>query len=62
MDGTETYYEIIKLHAEQKAIIVSGFSETARVKEAQSLGAGAYVKKPYLFAKLGQAVKTELSA
>lgn len=62
IDGTETYKEIIKLHPGQKAIIVIGFSETARVREAQALGAGAYVKKPYLFAKLGQAVKTELSA
>jgi YesN/AraC family two-component response regulator len=30
----------------QKVIIVSGFSETERVKEAQRLGVGAYVKKP----------------
>jgi CheY-like chemotaxis protein len=62
MDGAQTYKEILKHHPGQKAIIVSGFSETARVKKAQSLGAGAYVKKPYLFASLGQAVRTELSA
>jgi signal transduction histidine kinase len=41
--------------------IVSGFSETKRVKEAQKLGAGSYVKKPYTLDKLGTAVKNGLS-
>jgi len=48
------------LNPKQKAIIVSGFSETERVKEAQKLGAGVYVRKPYLMEKLGRAVKAEL--
>jgi PAS domain S-box-containing protein len=61
IDGLETYKKILKLHPRQKAIIVSGFSETKRVKEAQKLGAGAYVKKPYTLDKLGTAVKNELS-
>lgn len=30
---------------------------TARVKDAQALGAGDYIKKPYTFEKLGFAVK-----
>ncbi|MBE9574093.1 MAG: PAS domain S-box protein [Proteobacteria bacterium] len=61
IDGLETYKRILKLHPGQKAIIVSGFSETKRVKEAQKLGAGSYVKKPYTLNKLGTAVKAELS-
>ena len=61
MDGLETYRRIIKIHPGQKAIIVSGFSETALVKEAQALGAGAYVKKPYLQEKIGVAVREELN-
>ncbi len=44
----------------QKAIIASGFSETDRIKEAQRLGAGAYIKKPFLLEKLGIAIKEEL--
>jgi CheY-like chemotaxis protein len=47
MDGLETYKKLIAIHPEQKAIIASGFSETDRVKKAQQLGAGKYVKKPY---------------
>jgi two-component system cell cycle sensor histidine kinase/response regulator CckA len=48
------------LRPHQKAVIASGFSETERVKEAQRLGAGAYVKKPYSLEKIGLAVRTEL--
>ncbi|HJX31547.1 MAG TPA: CHASE4 domain-containing protein [Thermodesulfobacteriota bacterium] len=60
IDGLETYKRILQLHPMQKAIIVSGFSETERVKEIKKLGAGAYVKKPYLLEKIGHAVKLEL--
>ena len=60
IDGLQTYRQILKLHPGQKAIIVSGFSETDRVKEAHKLGAGQYVRKPYALKKLGLAVRTEL--
>lgn len=61
IDGLETYKKIIKLHPGQKAVIASGYSETDRVKEAQKLGAGKYIKKPYIFEKIAVAVKDELS-
>jgi signal transduction histidine kinase/ActR/RegA family two-component response regulator len=60
MDGLETYKKILRFHPNQKAVIASGFSESARVKEAQNMGAGAYVKKPYSYEKIGLAVKGEL--
>ena len=60
IDGLETYKQIISMHPNQKAIIASGFSETERVKKAQRLGAGKYVKKPYTIEKIGLAVKSEL--
>jgi len=60
MDGLETYRQILQLHPGQKAIIASGFSETDQVKEAQRLGAGAYIKKPYKIEKIGTAVRAEL--
>jgi len=61
IDGRETYKRILERYPEQKAIIISGFSETIRVKEAQRLGAGKYLKKPYTLEQLGSAVKAELS-
>ena len=60
MDGLATYREVLEIRPGQKAIIGSGFSETDRVKEVQRLGAGAYLKKPFLLEKLGMAVKEEL--
>lgn len=59
-DGLDTYREIIKLHPEQKAVIISGFSATERVSKAQRLGAGSYIKKPYTLKVLGEAVRKEL--
>jgi CheY-like chemotaxis protein len=61
MDGLESYKRILELHPTQKAIIASGFSETDRVKEAQRLGAGPYIKKPYTLEKIGMAVREELN-
>ena len=60
IDGLDAYKRILESHPNQKALIVSGFSETDRVREAQRLGAGAYVKNPYLLEKVGLAVRTEL--
>ncbi len=60
IDGLETYRRIIAFNPGQKAIIASGFSETDRVREAQRIGAGTYVKKPYTLQKIGLAVKSEL--
>jgi CheY-like chemotaxis protein len=60
MDGLDTYAKILEINVHQRAIIVSGFSETERVSIAQELGAGTYVKKPYVLEKLGLAVRKEL--
>ena len=60
IDGFSTYKKVLELHPNQKAIIASGFSETCRVKNAQKLGVGEYLKKPYKINELGLAVKQEL--
>ena len=61
INGRETYERIIKIHPNQKAIIVSGFAETADVKKIQKLGAGKYIRKPLTLDKLGPIVKEELA-
>lgn len=60
IDGLTTYQKVLEINPRQKAILVSGFSETDRVREAQKLGAGAYVKKPYIMEKIGLALREEL--
>ena len=61
IDGLDTYKKILDIHPGQKAIIASGFSETGRVKEAQRLGAGAYLQKPYTLQKIGVAIRNDLA-
>jgi CheY-like chemotaxis protein len=60
IDGLETYRRILEINPGQKAIIASGFSETDRVKRAQDLGAGTYIKKPYTMENLASAIRYEL--
>ncbi len=60
IDGMETYRRITEINPVQKAIIVSGFSETDRVRKTQEMGAGIFVRKPYVMEKIGLAVRNEL--
>jgi len=60
LDGLETYKRILEINPGQKAIIATGFAETIRVKSTMSLGAGAYIKKPYTLVTLAKAVRAEL--
>lgn len=60
IDGCETYRRIVAGHPGQRAVIASGFSESERVREAQRLGAGAYLRKPYSLERIARAVRAEL--
>ncbi len=62
MDGLDTYRKILEIRPGQKAIIVSGFAESERVREALRLGAGSYIRKPYSLEKLGMALRSELDS
>lgn len=59
-DGMETYRCILDIHPRQKAVIVSGFSENERVRQTLDMGAGAFVRKPYILKNIGLAVRAEL--
>ncbi len=61
IDGLDTYRKILKNNPHQKALVISGFSKTKRVKELLKLGAGKYLKKPYTVEMLAGAVKEELA-
>lgn len=60
MDGLTTLQLIRQTLPHQKAIISSGFSDTNNVQEALRIGAGAFIKKPYVLNELGKAVRIEL--
>lgn len=75
-DGLDTYREIARLGSVDatvpgepgsgkalsvpRVVIASGFFEMDRVREAQHLGVGQVVRKPYTLSSLGRAIRTEL--
>ena len=61
MNGYETYQELIEIYPDQKALIVSGCSDSKDVQAALRLGANGFIKKPYSTEQLGQAVKNALA-
>jgi DNA-binding NtrC family response regulator len=61
ISGRETYERISKFRPGQKALIISGYSETEDVVAIQKLGAGAYIKKPLSLETLGRGIKKELA-
>ena len=62
LDGFETYKQIRAINPDQKAVIASGYSETMKVRKAQEIGAGPYIKKPYSLKTIGSIIKKELAS
>jgi DNA-binding response OmpR family regulator len=60
LDGVATYRKILEIAPEQKAVIVSGFADLARIVEGRKLGIRHVVRKPYALETLGRAVRAEL--
>jgi two-component system, cell cycle sensor histidine kinase and response regulator CckA len=61
INGLDTYRQVQQKQPGQWAIITSGSSKTERIAEALRLGAGRYVKKPYMLQKIGLAGKEQLA-
>ena len=61
IDGLETYRRVLHIRPGQKAVVVSGYSETDRVKETLRLGASEYIRKPYTLEKIGTALRKALA-
>lgn len=60
LDGLDTFRRIKILRPEQRAIIVSGYSESERIHEALNLGAGAFLRKPFTIGDLARTIRAEL--
>jgi len=61
LNGRQTYEKVIQLYPGQKAIIISGFSESDDVKRTIQLGAGGLINKPYTKEQLARTVQSELA-
>ncbi|BBO70381.1 hypothetical protein DSCA_43110 [Desulfosarcina alkanivorans] len=61
IDGLETYQRILESTPGQRAVIASGYAETARIREAQRIGFATYLKKPYELESLAKAIRATLA-
>jgi CheY-like chemotaxis protein len=61
-DGRETYERILDERPGQRALIVSGYAETADVRAIQARGGGPFLRKPYTLEALGVALRQVLDA
>ncbi|MBL4903083.1 MAG: response regulator [Desulfocapsa sp.] len=62
MNGAQTYEKILSFSPDQKAIVVSGFSESDDVRATLNLGACAFLKKPYSMKELSYKVQEALTS
>ena len=59
-DGLQSFREIISLKPDIRTLLVSGFAETEQVAEAQQLGAGPFLRKPFTLEGIGSRIKSLL--
>lgn len=58
INGYETFRQITALFPDQKAMLVSGFTQESEMNKARALGIKGFVGKPFTLEELGNAVRT----
>ena len=56
-DGLDIYNIVKETYPELKTVIISGFSESERVKEALKSGVKEFISKPYTIEEIGRTVR-----
>ena len=62
ISGRETFERLRRINTCQKALIISGFSDSDDVLATLDCGASGFIKKPYALAELGRAIREVLRA
>ena len=60
ISGYETYRQILQIRPQQKAIVISSYSNNVDVEKTLDLGAAAFLRKPYDLTDIATAVSTAL--
>jgi len=60
INGRETYEKILDIRPGQRAIVVSGYADSAEIDRAMALGVSQFVAKPFTLYELGAAIQTAL--
>jgi len=62
IDGTETYKKILDINPGQKAILLSGYAQSIRVKTAIEMGAHCFLPKPIIPKKIIDTIREALTS
>jgi len=60
INGYETYRQMLRIKPQQKAIVISGYSNNIDIEKTLSLGAANFLQKPYDLADIATAVSKTL--
>jgi PAS domain S-box-containing protein len=60
LNGRQTYEQILKFRPDQKAIVVTGYSDNAEIKKARDLGISVVLEKPVTFEVISRALQATL--
>jgi DNA-binding NtrC family response regulator len=60
IDGCQLYRKILDINPAQKALVVSGFSESEQVSEAKALGIRTILEKPVTLPVVSRAIRQTL--
>ncbi|CAK8723572.1 hypothetical protein KKHLCK_12990 [Candidatus Electrothrix laxa] len=61
MNGRQTFEAIRRIHPQQKALLVSGYSEDVEVQKTLEAGCSGFLKKPYSMSQLSRLLKQVMS-
>lgn len=61
-DGLDTYRTIVRIRPRQRCMLISGFTDGDRVRDAQRLGAGGFLQKPFSIRQLARMVRNEIDS
>ncbi len=61
LNGRETFEQILKIHPQQKAIVVSGYAKSDEILKVRNLGVSDFIEKPVTISKISEAIKQSLA-
>jgi CheY-like chemotaxis protein len=61
LNGPETFEQILKIHPQQKAIVVSGYAKSEEILKVRNLGVSDFIEKPVTISKISEAIKQSLA-
>ncbi|SHH84139.1 hybrid sensor histidine kinase/response regulator [Desulfofustis glycolicus] len=62
LNGRQTYEQILKIRPDQKAIIVTGYSDHVEIMRAQDLGIAMALEKPVTFDVISRALRATIES